>query len=330
MTIENTYNALLAKVISNNATEEEKAKLEQMALESEIVSEEIKKAQRIWEYPAETIQQIPLENDKHKVQEQLWPKQNTISLTQWLTRIAAVLFIPLLIGSLWMYSAKINSNQTPELFVVESTGKQMAKCILADGTEVWLNNNSTLHYYSDFKKNNRTVELDGEAYFKVTKNREMPFVVKTSKANIRVLGTSFNLKAYSNEQIVQTTLDEGKVEFEALGKKGKQKLVMKPGEQVSFNLEKNSININEVDTYMYSAWRYGKYIFKDESLENIAKRLEEIYEVNIRIENDSLEALRLRGMIEHDHTVFDALENLEKTAQVKYTINGRTIELIGK
>ena len=176
------------------------------------------------------------------------------------------------------------------------------------------------------KGNLREVNLDGEAYFKVSKNKHKPFLVTTEHAQIKVLGTIFNLKAYSGENKVETTLEEGSVEFSLKGSATKP-VELKPGEQVVYNISEKKITVGKVETYLHTAWKDGKFVFKDADLQAIIQELEKLYDVRIHLENDSLLKLRFRGMFEYEQNIFSALETLERTTNIKYRMTGRDIWL---
>jgi transmembrane sensor len=168
------------------------------------------------------------------------------------------------------------------------------------------------------------VKLDGEAYFKVFKNKHKPFLVQTKYAHVKVLGTVFNMKAYSGDNKVETTLEEGSVEFSLNGSSAKP-VELKPGEQIIFNSTENKLTMGKVETYLHTAWKDGKFVFKDADLKTIITELERLYDVRIHLQNDSLMKLHFRGMFEYDQNIFSALETLERTAGIKYKIKGRDI-----
>jgi ferric-dicitrate binding protein FerR (iron transport regulator) len=141
-----------------------------------------------------------------------------------------------------------------------------------------------------------------------------------------VLGTIFNLKAYSGENKVETTLEEGRVVFSLNGSVTKP-VELKPGEQVVYNISEKKITVEQVETYLHTAWKDGKFVFKDADLQAIIRELEKLYDVRIHLENDSLLKLRFRGMFEYEENIFSALETLERTTNIKYRMTGRDIWL---
>ena len=125
---------------------------------------------------------------------------------------------------------------------------------------------------------------------------------------------------------METTLEEGRVEFSLNGSKAKP-VELKPGEQVVYNVQEKKITLEKVDTYLHTAWKDGKFVFKDADLKTIIQELERLYDVRIHLENDSLMKLHFRGMFEYDQNIFSALETLERTTNMKYRMDGRDIWL---
>ncbi len=160
-------------------------------------------------------------------------------------------------------------------------GKQ-SKIILADRTEVWLNAGSRLVYPSVFKGGKRKVQLQGEAFFKVSKDKSNPFFVETNHSTIKVLGTSFNVKAYPDEELEETVLVEGAVNLN-LGKTifGKE-IQLKPEQRVVVSGEDHSYSISKVDVLNYTSWIEGLFVFNEEPLPSVLMRISRFYKLEIR------------------------------------------------
>jgi Fe2+-dicitrate sensor, membrane component len=319
----------LAKYLGGELTESEKIELTAWIESSPANKKHFADYKRIWEKSHFYFSSSKILSDQIKIKDQIITQlindtpQNSASF--WIYRVAAILALPIMLGIGWYIG---NSKNTGGDVICEvSTPKgHISRCTLADGTEVWLNAGSTLKYPSTMNGNLREVNLDGEAYFKVTKNAHKPFVVNTKQAQIKVLGTVFNLKAYSNENKVETTLEEGRVEFKPKNS-AVNPITLKPGEQVVFDHSNQNISVNNVDTYLLTAWKDGKYVFKDAELKDIINELERLYDVKFHIQNDSLLHMHFRGMFEYDQNIFSALERLELTTNKKYKMDGRQIWL---
>lgn len=189
--------------------------------------------------------------------------------------------------------------------------------VLADGTKVYLNAVSSIKYPTQFNGNQRVVEVEGEAYFEVAKNKNKPFIVKTSNQTIEVLGTHFNVHAYANEPVVKTTLLEGSV---AITYKN-QKALLKPGQQS--NVSDNKIAIREVDTEAAIAWKNGRFKFDNADLKSVMKQLERWYGINVEYRGDVSEA-RFNGGTFRNKNLSEVLKVLE-LSNIKFKVEGKTI-----
>lgn len=325
----NHIDLLIANYLSGEATQTEKDELNRLIGESPANKRLFEESQRIWTNARANFPASQIRSDREKIKDQIIRQtsntKKTVTFPTWIYRVAVVLALPIMLGIGWYLGASKN-NAENHLCEVTAPKGQISKCVLADGTEVWLNAASTIKYDPSLSGNTREVSLDGEAYFKVSKNKHKPFVVNTKNAQIKVLGTIFNLKAYSGEETVETTLEEGSVEF-SLNQGAAKPIVLKPGEQLVYNIQDKEISLGMVETYLHTAWKDGKFVFKDADLKTIITELERLYDVRIHLDNDSLLHLRFRGMFEYEQNIFSALETLERTTNIKYRMNGRDIWL---
>ncbi len=324
----NHIDILIGNCLSGESTRAENDELMAWIDQSPSNRKHFDEIRRIWEKSQKNFPTADISADQLKIKDQiiqqLANQPKTISLSQWIYRVAAVLALPIMLGIGW-YAGSVGNRETALCEVTAPKG-QVSKCVLADGTEVWLNAGTTIKYEPTLNGKVREVNLDGEAYFKVAKNKHKPFVVTTKYAQVKVLGTVFNLKAYSDDKKVETTLEEGSVEFSLNGSTNKP-VELKPGDQVVFNTSEQKLTMNKVDTYLHTAWKDGKYVFKDADLKTIITELERLYDVRIHLQNDSLKQVHLRGMFEYEQNIFSALETLERTTNMKYRMNGRDIWL---
>lgn len=190
--------------------------------------------------------------------------------------------------------------------------------ILADGTKVWLNAQTELRYPTCFSGNTREVELTGEAYFEVKKESGRPFYVRTSDMNIKVTGTSFNVRAYPNENR-QATLVEGKISVCCRNRE----IDIKPGEQLT--LTPDGPRVQTVNVSCYTEWRNQRFVFEDKLLEDIFRDLERWYDIRILIHNDEIRQIYFTGNLPKYENMDKMLEIIKLTTCVKYEINGRTV-----
>ncbi|MBZ4037661.1 DUF4974 domain-containing protein [Flavobacterium sp. 17A] len=191
--------------------------------------------------------------------------------------------------------------------------------VLADGTKVFLNAVSSIKYPTQFNGNQRIVELDGEAYFEVAKNKNKPFIVKSDGQSIEVLGTHFNVHAYDNESVVKTTLLEGSVAVASRN----QKAILKPGQQSNVVNNSSKITIKEVDTEAAIAWKNGRFKFDNADLKSVMKQLERWYGIKVEYRGD-VSDVRFNGGTFRNKNLSEVLKVLE-LSNIKFKVEGKTI-----
>ena len=235
---------------------------------------------------------------------------------KYFTKIAAILFLPLLLISGYFYfSTKLNNERntissTREIYTKPGT---RTKIELSDGTSVWLNDGTTFRYPEIFTGKNREVYVDGEAYFEVKSNLERPFIVNNPMMKTVVTGTHFNLNAYSADKYFEATLMEGKVSLE----KNNQSIIMAPGEQVQFDVQLNQLVQKNIEASSASAWIDGKLIFKDEKLGTAIKKLARWYNIEIILADPKLNDYLLTGTFQ-DEMLDQTLRLISLAVPVKF------------
>ena len=199
---------------------------------------------------------------------------------------------------------------------------------LADGTEVWLNAETEIRYPVQFTGDKRVVYLDGEAYFTVAPDKNKPFTVVSTHASVSVLGTQFNFRAYPDEQDVQTTLVSGSVIMQS--EKYKQQIKLVPGEQGV--LEKRSANLTkqEVNTYLYTAWKDGRFAFRDARLEDLFNILARWYDLSVFYQSPEAKDIRFTGDLNKTDDFKSILKIIEQNERVIFTVNQRTVFIQAK
>lgn len=197
--------------------------------------------------------------------------------------------------------------------------------VLADGTKVWLNSESSLRYPVQFVGNKRKVELTGEAYFEVSHNPNKPFVIASHDTEIKVLGTSFNVSAYDDEEHISTTLVEGSVELSCLGNKE----LLKPGFQATIKKGDNRFKVEKVNTALYTSWKDGVFRYKDQSLEEICHQLSRWYNVEFFFTDHKYREYRFTGAAKKNKQLDFTLNLIEKMADVQFAIKDDKI-IVGK
>ena len=194
--------------------------------------------------------------------------------------------------------------------------------VLSDGTRVWMNSDSRLKYPVMFSSNKREVILSGEAYFDVVKDKSAPFIVKTESGNIEVLGTEFNIKCYSDEDALVTTLVNGKVKFDD----GiNPSVILKPEEQLIFEKENGQSIVRKVNVNHYISWKDNRLSFQGETLDMIMKTLSRWYNVEVVFEDSTLKALEFSGNLNKFTNIQEFLSLFELGVNVKFEVRNRTV-----
>lgn len=194
--------------------------------------------------------------------------------------------------------------------------------LLSDGTKVWLNSESELKYPVKFNGEQRVVELIGEAYFDVKSNPDMPFVVKTSKVDTRVLGTEFNVSAYPEEDL-NITLVEGAVVLNTDDESQQVDLV--PGENANLKVGTSNLTVSKVNVDRYIVWRNGYFYFEKERLEDILLKLERWYDFKVFYQNQNVKDYVFRMRADRSHDFLEIVKRLELTGRISIEVNGNAI-----
>lgn len=213
----------------------------------------------------------------------------------------------------------------PETYMTIALGDSegVKKVTLDDGSIVWLRGNSVLKIPQSFSAVNRTVSLQGEAFFDIAKNAQYPLYVSTNYVNIKVLGTAFNVKTDEKHQNVETVLARGKVAL--LDKQWNPILDMSPGEKVTYDNNKNEYATEVVDVNVCTAWRLNQFVFENVTLREIVNQLSVKFNVNINLESTKLAQRKFRCVINEDESLPDVLKLLKYLAPIQYRIEGKEI-----
>ncbi|MDQ0641220.1 transmembrane sensor [Pedobacter sp. W3I1] len=190
---------------------------------------------------------------------------------------------------------------------------------LPDGTKVWLNAGSKLKFPNRFDGLKRNVELNGEAYFEVAKDKVHAFLVNSGSQEVEVLGTHFNINSYSNEPVIKTTLLEGSVKL----RNADTEKIIAPNEQAI--LTGNNFDVKQVDASTAIDWKNGEFRFKDEGLKSILRKLSRWYGVDFVLENRLDNLPSFSGSVSRFDQISVVLKMLEETGNIKFYINGKVI-----
>lgn len=218
---------------------------------------------------------------------------------------------------------KINTAETPLNTLLVPQGGEYS-LVLSDGTRVLVNSMSKLVFPVRFTGNQREVTLEGEAYFEVAKDKSRPFKVNIKGIQVEVLGTSFNVRSYPDDNESYTTLVEGKVKLNS-GIGTIHTCYLEPNQQAVFNPATSGIVVQNVDASQYMEWTKGRYIFTDQSLEVIMKTLSRWYDCKYEYEDESLKNIRFGGGLNKYERIDPILDIMNKTGKIKVTVKGKEI-----
>lgn len=204
--------------------------------------------------------------------------------------------------------------------------------VLPDHSKVWINSDTRLNYDESFGKGLREVTLEGEAYFEVEKNKDLPFIVHTSNMDVKVLGTAFNVRSYANEANAQTTLVRGSVQIKLLNKEAGKKIMLRPNEKVivrnaayhavdapdTAEVAVVAVNRNGADSLIYETqWVSNKLAFENERLEHMLPVLERWYNITIIMKRKAPVQRTFSGVFDND-SIDDVLKTLKLTMGFDY------------
>ncbi len=193
--------------------------------------------------------------------------------------------------------------------------------VLSDGTNVWLNSETELHFPIHFKGNSRKVYLKGEAYFDVKTNPDKPFIVNTAAGDVKVLGTAFDVEVYDTTTMV-ATLERGAISYVhgALSE-----IVLRPGEQLTYKTGSNQPRVSKVNTRLYTAWKDHLFCFEEQRLSEIMTILARWYDLKVRFDSEELKNVELSGTLDKYSDVSPLLNLFELGTNVKFEIEGNVV-----
>ncbi|MCU0454872.1 MAG: DUF4974 domain-containing protein [Bacteroidales bacterium] len=267
---------------------------------------------------------------------------------------AAIICFGFFLGTVFSPAGKVTVTEQPvsaAYIEVKAPLGARSEVRLNDGTEVLLNAGSMIKYRSDYNLNNRDLTLEGEAYFRVASNTDLPLVVNAGNINIKATGTEFNVKAYSEEGIIETTLVDGEVEISHKGNSDKDKvLILKPNQKAIYaeqsdlltlekikEIEPQAVKIQKIETAdllvspetdveQATAWTQNKLIIRSENLESLCTKLQRKYNVTFVFSSSEIKKHRFSGVL-LDETLQQVLDVITLTAPVDYLLDKKTVLL---
>lgn len=284
------------------------------------IDKNIKRIQSLKEDMRE-YENVNVEAAFQKVSQRINKHNNKVYMFRMLMRIAAILAIPLLIGTsfcTYLYVRLLEQNRDIPMLETISANGQISRITLSDGSIVWLNSESKLVYPAQFNEKERNVQLSGEGYFEVKADKESPFYVSVSDSmKVMAYGTKFNVNAYSDDSKVKMTLVEGKVDVYR-GDDSVMKL--SPGQQAVYSKSSQSFSSLKVDSDVITGWIKGKMVFRDATISEVIKHLSRRYNVDINLHSDNPDKYKFRATFT-DESISQVLDYLRLAAPLSWSFS---------
>jgi transmembrane sensor len=361
---QNFYLELITRYLDNSATEEEAGMLLEWIKDRKENMDLFVRTRDIWSKTnlltkADTETEFALLRFKHKFVDNRKETKSSGSFIARYRNIAAILIIVVLSGVLLLKFLNDYKRQSEIVYneTVVPAG-QKGRLILSDGTKISLNSGTRIKYPSNFDQKTRDVYLQGEAYFEVAHNKSKPFFVHSGKMTVKVLGTSFNVKSYPEENKIETTLVSGSVEiFETKQNQSNKISTLQPNQQAVYDKTNGKVSIKEFENNQLSEtkiqpkqivsqtlkvtktsprietiieWKDQKLIFEDETLDQMAQKLTRWYGKSVHIGSEGLKFNRYSGKFIYNETIYQVLEVISLTTDIKYYEKDHEIYIMSK
>lgn len=300
------------KYFTGNLSEQEEKTLLDWLDENESNREEFLKERKLWD-----MLLLNSSDDETKGVKVIGRSNEKSS--RWMIQLGKVAAIFLLAFGAGMLFRTIQNTkeETVQITTVEVPVGQRVLMTLSDGTKVWLNSKSKFSFPDHFDKTNRTVQLNGEAFFDVVHNEKVPFLVNTEKYQIEVLGTKFDICSYRNNCTFEATLLEGKVMLSENNTNAKP-IELRPDEQFVFDTLTNKSEVRKVTAKEYTSWIDGVFSFNDQLFSTIVQKLERYYEIKIEVNYPELLGYRFTGKFRESDPLTVILDVVKKSKSFNY------------
>lgn len=329
---------LVIKYLNHSCTSGELKEIEEWILDNQSNSECLFDAEQIWNLKHELYysdEKILEETYTHLISTHGIAETKPIAKLDrrtklathywWQIGVAAVIVTLLVVNLFSPCTAPISEAEELAYNSVIVPFGQRASVILADGTRINLNAGSTLRYPARFTGQTRNVDLEGEGFFKVAHDSSHPFIVKTKMLNVKVLGTMFNLRAYTSEQ-TEVTLTEGKVEVESNDQANK--ITMRPRDQVLYSEDNGMVLKQDMNTDFIFSWIKGEGVYVNKLLAEICADLERRFNVSITLDNPELAKTAFTCHFQENATINQILKLLSDTRKLNFHIDNDNIHII--
>lgn len=314
---------LLTRFLSGETSPEESQLVQDWERASDDNRKELDELRQAWNLMDKTSTQNDINIDDEWIAHQKKINRVKTGTTIQLRRILSIAAAIILGFGIIFYGIKLTSSKS-----IKTQTAQTRELILPDGSKVTLNAGSKLTYKKDFGSTSRIVSLRGEGFFEVTKNPEKPFIINVEDAEIKVLGTSFNVKAYSNMVNIEVTVKEGTV---SVGDKKEQarKIIIVAGDRANYDKKSNTVEKEINPDRNYISWKTRQIVFENDSLSTIIETLEDVYHKDIELENSTLGKCTVSTTFDNKE-LSSVIKILESTLDIKFNKVGEKIVISGK
>jgi ferric-dicitrate binding protein FerR (iron transport regulator) len=318
----NTIWEIIERIQNNTASEDDRIMYENWLNEDE---ENKKVNELLWQVGYKMPKNIDAIKTNAYLKIQTVIKMDVMKRRMMIWRYSAVSsFALLFILSILFFSNRVLfKNKVVNLEIQTSYG-QKTKTILPDKSVVYLYGGSSIQYPSAFRGDERIVQLRGEAYFEVEKDTKHPFIVETGILNVKVYGTHFSVKSYTEDSTFEAILVEGSVGLYNIDK-GPELLRLKPNQKVVYHKDSHKLVLQNVNASQEISWINGRYYFKRETLSTIARQLERNFNIPIRIVSPELNDRLYAGYFDKNKSIFQILQTITLHSDFAYKLKNDTI-----
>lgn len=316
----NSIVRIIRKYLSGRFSPKTEEKVQRWIIKDKYPEEKEKASLAYWnevEAKSDTDTYLALERVNKRIGHQ---KMRPLPLRQKIGRVAAVLIPLFILAGGYLYHTSTRNH----LIEISAAYGEKKHLLLPDSSEIWLNAGTVIKYPKRFSDSQRTVHLNGEAYFSVKKDAAHPFIVNTPQLSVKVLGTKFNVKAYADDNSVTTTLTSGKVEVTSPTQASR---ILKPNEQLTYDKRTSSISIMEIPANDTDGWITGKLIFTHAPFTEIIRTLERRYNVTFTTSVNIPASKRYTVRFLKNETLDEILTVLKEMIGFRYRQEGNEIEL---
>lgn len=313
---------LLPSYFDETISSEDRVKVKEWREFSDENEQEYSQIKKVWDL-TERLNQMEEFDAKAALKKfQANIKKSERSFIQKLQRVAAVLLLPLLTFTA-LLSYQYFSDKSEDIVWTEYNAIPgiISSFELPDGTQVSLNAESSIKFPSDFGHKKREVKLLGEAYFDVSHNKDVPFLVNTGKVNVRVLGTEFNVSNYTESDYLEIVLASGKIGlYQGEDYNNLNLVTLSPGERGLYTRSNNSLVIDKVEASNFTCWKDGITLFRDTPMQEVVRRLSRRFNVDIELEDIELKEYFFTGTFINED-IYHILDLLKHSTPIEYSIN---------